>query len=209
MTDIIEKFKKFEVNRTNDIIREILTNISKEYNINLDDLLYKYLLNSKHISNTEYTKSKSNINASMNTSMNMNMNTDINANTNIDMNINSDNKEQNIDNIINDSVPDKSKCHGKVKGDKQCSRLRKDGKYYCGTHTNNLPYGTYSINNNNDIDINDGDKKSVKMTFFKITYSGKVYFVDSSMDKVYKSLDTDDLNTPIGYIDANKKIILY
>ena len=223
MADIIEKFKKFEVNRTNDIIREILTNISKEYNINLDDLLYKYLINSKQINNTDYIRSKINstIQSIQNKEQSLNKNDNENNNGNNNHGIYNNNNGNNISS--NDIAPDKTKCYGKVKGEKQCSRIRKDGKYYCGTHSNNLPYGTYLINENNkdkekekennkyedeDDEVNN-DKKVINLTFFKITYLGQTYYADHDMDKVYKSLNKEDLNKAIGYIDSNKKLILY
>jgi len=76
-------------------------------------------------------------------------------------------------------VPSTLRCTSKRSDGEQCSRKRKDGCEFCGTHSKGSPYGTFTADN------------AVKMTKIEVwaqDISGILYYVDNKMN-VYNTED--------------------
>ena len=68
-------------------------------------------------------------------------------------------------------------CRAKRADGKQCSRQRKEGQDYCGTHIKGCPHGTYKIKQET--------REELKLSI--IDYKGIPYYVDLKTGNVYAS----------------------
>tara|TARA_Y100000768_G_scaffold253626_1_gene192697 strand:+ start:1315 stop:1731 length:417 start_codon:yes stop_codon:yes gene_type:complete len=74
-------------------------------------------------------------------------------------------------------VNKKKQCRAKRADGKQCSRQRKEGQDFCGTHIKGCPHGTYKKK--------ESSTEELKLSI--IEYKGIPYYVDLSTGKVYAS----------------------
>ena len=91
-------------------------------------------------------------------------------------------------------VDKQKQCRAKRADGKQCSRQRKDGEDFCGTHIKGCPHGTYKIKENKD--------EEVKLTI--IEYKGIPYYVHLKTGDVYASEDIMNrrVGVVVGYYDG-------
>ena len=75
-------------------------------------------------------------------------------------------------------VKSKNRCSAKRADGAQCSRQRKDGALYCGTHIKGCPHGRYEIK---------AVKEELKLTIKE--YMGIAYYIDLERGEVYSSED--------------------
>lgn len=68
-------------------------------------------------------------------------------------------------------------CRAKRADGKQCSRQRKEGKEFCGTHIKGCPHGTYKLK--------EQEKEELKLSI--IDYKGIAYYIDLKTGEVYSS----------------------
>tara|TARA_B000000532_G_C18694321_1_gene331060 strand:+ start:57 stop:473 length:417 start_codon:yes stop_codon:yes gene_type:complete len=98
------------------------------------------------------------------------------------------------------AINEKKQCRAKRADGKQCSRARREGEDYCGTHIKGCPHGRYKTK--------EEDKEELKLSL--IEYKGIVYHIDLKKGEVYSTEDI--LNKSISpkivgeYID--EKVIL-
>lgn len=80
---------------------------------------------------------------------------------------------------IQNSIPTQNRCNAKRADNKQCTRKRKDGCEFCGTHSKGAPYGMA------DDVCGDCTKK---LDVVAKDVNGIVYYIDKFMN-VYKTED--------------------
>lgn len=77
---------------------------------------------------------------------------------------------------IKNVVPVCDRCHAKRANGEQCTRRKKDGSVYCGTHTKGTPHGTFDnleqVNTNIKVDTWVQDIKGI---MYHIDSLGNVY----------------------------------
>lgn len=78
---------------------------------------------------------------------------------------------------VKNSVPAIDRCMAKRANAEQCTRRRKEGCEYCGTHSKGIPHGQFEINSNH---IN--HNKIIELTVHDI--NGIMYYIDND-DNVY------------------------
>ena len=76
---------------------------------------------------------------------------------------------------IKNVVPMYDRCCAKRASDQQCTRRRKEGFDYCGTHTKGTPHG--SINN-----INEELPQTKKVQVWAQDISGIIYYIDNELN---------------------------
>ena len=81
---------------------------------------------------------------------------------------------------IKNSVPIFERCFAKRANGEQCTRRKKDGDNFCGTHIKGTPHGFI-----NDTDINSNHKK---VEVFVVEISGIAYYIDDN-NNVYSPED--------------------
>ena len=93
-------------------------------------------------------------------------------------------------------VDKQKQCRAKRADGKQCSRQRKDGQDFCGTHIKGCPHGTYKIKENKD--------EEVKLTI--IEHKGIPYYVHLKTGDVYASEDIMNrrVGGVVGYYDGER-----
>ena len=74
-------------------------------------------------------------------------------------------------------VDKQRQCRAKRADGKQCSRQRKEGKEFCGTHIKGCPHGTYKLK--------EQEKEELKLSI--IDYKGIAYYIDLKTGEVYSS----------------------
>ena len=82
---------------------------------------------------------------------------------------------------IKNSIPNLNRCIAKRANDEQCTRRRKEGCEYCGTHVKGTPHGVINSNVVNEI-------VSHKIEVFAEEIFGIVYYIDKQ-NNVYKTED--------------------
>jgi hypothetical protein len=83
---------------------------------------------------------------------------------------------------IKNIVPYCDRCSSKRANNEQCTRRKKDGYDYCGTHIKGTPHGI--INVNGDIDVTSTQKVEV----WAQDIQGIIYYLDKNMN-VYQTED--------------------
>ena len=79
-------------------------------------------------------------------------------------------------------VPQYMRCNANRANGEQCTRKRKDGNLYCGTHDKNRPHGV----------IDSGDKKEFKkVEVFLQDINGILYYIDNN-GNIYTTEDIID-----------------
>lgn len=82
---------------------------------------------------------------------------------------------------VKNFVPIYDRCCAKRASDEQCTRRRKDGMEYCGTHMKGTPHGI--IDNNNEPKVNTN-----KVEVWAQDIQGIVYYIDK-FNNVYETAD--------------------
>jgi len=82
---------------------------------------------------------------------------------------------------IKNSIPNLNRCIAKRANDEQCTRRRKDGCEYCGTHVKGTPHGIMNSKTNNEV-------PTQKIEVFAQEIFGIVYYIDKE-NNVYKTED--------------------
>jgi hypothetical protein len=85
---------------------------------------------------------------------------------------------------IKNSIPNLNRCIAKRANDEQCTRRRKEGCEYCGTHVKGTPHGI--INSDTNLET-----VSHKVEVFAEEIFGIVYYIDKQ-NNVYKTEDILD-----------------
>jgi hypothetical protein len=83
---------------------------------------------------------------------------------------------------IKNIVPFCDRCSSKRANNEQCTRRKKDGHEYCGTHIKGTPHGI--INENGEIDVISTQKVEV----WAQDIQGIIYYLDKNMN-VYQTED--------------------
>ena len=82
---------------------------------------------------------------------------------------------------VKNFVPIYDRCCAKRASDEQCTRRRKEGSEYCGTHMKGTPHGT--------VDVQDEAKVNTqKVEVWAQDIQGIVYYIDKS-NNVYETSD--------------------
>ena len=81
---------------------------------------------------------------------------------------------------LKNSIPSQNRCNALRANDEQCTRRRKDGHEYCGTHAKGIPNGCLNTNEFTEV--------SRKMEVVAEEINGIVYYIDSFLN-VYKTED--------------------
>lgn len=100
---------------------------------------------------------------------------------------------------VRNEVNKKKQCRACRADGKQCSRQRKDGEDFCGTHIKGCPHGKYKITEDH--------KDELKLSI--IEYLGIMYYIDLNTRKVYSTEDVlNKKNDPevIGTYDNDNKV---
>lgn len=101
------------------------------------------------------------------------------------------------------TVPVYDRCSAKRANGEQCTRRKKDGAQYCGTHTKGTPHGILENGNQQQ-------EKLKKVEVSVVDINGIMYYVDEN-NNVYNSSDIiqNKVNPRItAHYDPIKKIII-
>ena len=82
---------------------------------------------------------------------------------------------------LKNSIPVDNRCIAKRANDEQCTRRRKEGCEYCGTHSKGTPHGVFNEHDNSIV-------QTQKVDVFAVEIKGIVYYVDAHTN-VYKTED--------------------
>ena len=82
---------------------------------------------------------------------------------------------------VKNAIPVDNRCIAYRAGKEQCTRKRRDGCDYCGTHSKGTPHGVYNANDANIV-------LSHSIEVFATEISGIVYYIDN-IQNVYKTED--------------------
>lgn len=84
---------------------------------------------------------------------------------------------------VKNVVPVCERCNARRADNTQCSRKRRDGSVYCGTHIKGTPHGVFT----NDSD-NEGAPQSKQVQVTAQEINGIIYYIDGT-ENVYKMED--------------------
>jgi hypothetical protein len=82
---------------------------------------------------------------------------------------------------VKNSIPSLNRCNARRANNEQCTRRRKEGSEYCGTHMKGTPNGYLNLN-----ECSDCNNRKIDVIAEEI--NGIVYYIDSFMN-VYKPED--------------------
>lgn len=83
---------------------------------------------------------------------------------------------------IKNSIPNDNRCNAKRANNEQCTRRRKEGCEFCGTHSKGTPNGLITSQNDTELSIK-------KMEVFAKEICGIVYYIDTH----YNVYNTEDI----------------
>ena len=81
---------------------------------------------------------------------------------------------------VKNSIPASNRCNARRANNEQCTRRRKEGCEYCGTHAKGTPNGF--------LNLNDSIDPSRKIEVIAEEINGIVYYIDSFLN-IYKTED--------------------
>ena len=81
---------------------------------------------------------------------------------------------------IKNTIPVTNRCNAKRANNEQCTRRRKEGSEFCGTHVKGVPHGLVTADNNND--------HTTKLEVIATEIMGIVYYIDNNKN-VYNTED--------------------
>lgn len=82
---------------------------------------------------------------------------------------------------IKNAIPGENRCNATRANGEQCTRKRKEGHDYCGTHVKGTPHGVVLADKNKESDV-------VKSEVFAEDVHGIIYYIDK-FNNVYKTED--------------------
>jgi hypothetical protein len=82
---------------------------------------------------------------------------------------------------VKNLIPSNNRCIAKRSNNEQCTRRKKEGCEYCGTHVKGIPHG--SVDSNHDT-----EPKNQQVEVFVKDFKGIVYYIDKK-ENVYKTED--------------------
>ena len=82
---------------------------------------------------------------------------------------------------VKNAIPEMNRCNALRANGEQCTRRRKEGHEYCGTHTKGIPNGSKTIDSNHE-------QLNKKMEVFAQDMNGIIYYIDN-YHNVYKTED--------------------
>jgi len=82
---------------------------------------------------------------------------------------------------IKNAIPGLNRCNAKRANGEQCTRKRKEGHTYCGTHVKGTPHGIV-------VSMLSGEEQILKGEVFAEDICGIVYYIDANKN-VYKTED--------------------
>jgi|AACY02.14.fsa_nt_gi hypothetical protein len=97
---------------------------------------------------------------------------------------------------VKNSIPTQNRCNAKRANGEQCTRKRKDGCEFCGTHAKGVPYG---------LSAEECVVCTKQIDVFVTDIMGIVYYVDK-FNNVYKTEDILEKKTDPAIIAKCKKI---
>jgi hypothetical protein len=83
---------------------------------------------------------------------------------------------------VKNIVPYCDRCSSKRANNEQCTRRKKDGYDYCGTHIKGTPHGIINVNGDNDVST------TQKIEVWAQDIQGIIYYLDKNMN-VYQTED--------------------
>ena len=87
---------------------------------------------------------------------------------------------------VKNVVPFLERCCAKRATDEQCTRRKKEGYEFCGTHTKGIPHGIVSANASGSGSGGSGEKRTIEVWAQDI--SGIMYYIDTNSN-VYAAED--------------------
>ena len=84
---------------------------------------------------------------------------------------------------VKNVVPVCERCNARRADNTQCSRKRRDGSVYCGTHIKGTPHGVFSSDS-----ADDGAPQSKQVQVTAQEINGIIYYIDAT-ENVYKMED--------------------
>jgi hypothetical protein len=97
---------------------------------------------------------------------------------------------------VKNSIPTQNRCNAKRANGEQCTRKRKDGCEFCGTHAKGVPYG---------LSAEECAVCTKQIDVFATDIMGIVYYIDK-FNNVYKTEDILEKKTDPSIIAKCKKI---
>ena len=97
---------------------------------------------------------------------------------------------------VKNSIPTQNRCNAKRANGEQCTRKRKDGCEFCGTHAKGVPYG---------LSAEECVVCTKQIDVFATDIMGIVYYIDK-FNNVYKTEDILEKKTDPAIIAKCKKI---
>jgi len=82
---------------------------------------------------------------------------------------------------VKNSIPSTNRCIAKRSNGEQCTRRKKEGCEYCGTHVKGVPHGSVELNASSQV-------SNQKVEVFVKDFRGIVYYIDKN-ENVYKTED--------------------
>jgi hypothetical protein len=82
---------------------------------------------------------------------------------------------------VKNSIPSTNRCIAKRSNGEQCTRRKKEGCEYCGTHVKGIPHGSVELNATSH-------ETNQKVEVFVKDFKGIVYYIDKN-ENVYKTED--------------------
>lgn len=92
---------------------------------------------------------------------------------------------------IKNIVPLHERCCALKAANEQCTRRKKNGSEYCGTHIKGIPHG---VVNTNDIINESSEKIDRTMVVTAHDFSGIIYYIDDT-ENVYDTIDIHNNKT--------------
>ena len=83
---------------------------------------------------------------------------------------------------VKNIVPYCDRCSSKRANNEQCTRRKKDGYDYCGTHIKGTPHGIINVNGDNDVST------TQKVEVWAQDIQGIIYYLDKNLN-VYQTED--------------------
>lgn len=106
---------------------------------------------------------------------------------------------------IQNAIPVTNRCNAMRANDEQCTRRRKDGSEFCGTHSKGTPHGMVNTANNGTVDPNK------ILDVFATEVMGIVYYIDN-FNNVYNTEDVmNNIENPkiiAKYVKAGERVTI-
>lgn len=106
---------------------------------------------------------------------------------------------------VKNAIPKNNRCNACKAGGEQCTRRRKEGSLYCGTHLKGAPHGEVTT------EVNETNKKQIEITAQDV--NGIIYYLDSfgniyKMEDVLKEVENPSIIGKYIKLDDDYQIVL-